>query len=919
MVDPGDINGDGFNDAIIGVSGATIGATGSGGVMVYAGNGEGLEHTPVRTFTIEQQYSELGNSVAAGDFNGDGLVDVAMGGPAYGPVTAQAHVYYGVEGGFFTENPRNILKGPGGWNNSFGKRMVSCDLNGDGYDDLVVSCPGLYDKSKEFPTTGQGGFYVYLGKDDKITDYPSFIRFGQLHNEAGELIEAGRSVGQELDGADLNGDGLCDIVVRTDKFPLETAGNVGAWIVYEGVATEGDFKGGLTESPTMIFTSTNDVSAGASFVVPADVYPGDGHELLVSMRGSASSAGGLAVLEYVANTSTEVTPITGIPYIASEDDVWDGPEWTYFNGWGGWGWFGSGGIAFEDFTNDGLTDLVTGNRWSSLFVFEGNEESTLDDGFSYSRAGMATTWVLGSDLDGDDVRDLIGFSSQDETYGGVGSPLWISSTSLSPDSPEEEGAVTTVLGLPAKVSGSAFGSTMRVVDDLDGDGYNELIVRSSGKSEYDSGNLGTVLIFRGSETGFELDPVTHVTAYTGLNSWSYSGGILERGDFTGDGVDEWSKSANRYTLSGLDPSTLSAACVEKFESTSYAGGQALFQGGFDTFPESTEYTPLIRILLGGNDVVFADVNGDGFDDFILSNDQVKVDGVEVGRIRVVYGFEVSEPIAICAADVEFFGAPELGSNIGGAAVRMGDLNGDGCEEFAGLVKAGPYDQKSRVHVYYGWGEGCLYDDLHYTALRQTMFAQTLLATLTSGDLDGDGLGDLVVARKDQSVGGEKYGSLWLIPGSRLISLPVEPHVNGASPEQIHLFKDPDEPGLFRLNGKSVEGGFGASLAILPGWVGDGRDALIVGSPYATKGGIARAGGAEIYGAKLDGSGFNPIPLVDIAGEGYEPSGGLGGQVLGVIQNGVPTVVISGAKGTPFNNDVEMENGTVYTFTLPPTP
>ena len=42
MVDPGDINGDGINDAIIGVSGATIGATGSGGVMVYAGIGEGL-------------------------------------------------------------------------------------------------------------------------------------------------------------------------------------------------------------------------------------------------------------------------------------------------------------------------------------------------------------------------------------------------------------------------------------------------------------------------------------------------------------------------------------------------------------------------------------------------------------------------------------------------------------------------------------------------------------------------------------------------------------------------------------------------------------------------------------------------------------------------------------------------------------
>src|SRR5205823_2746093 len=73
----GDVNGDGFDDIIVGAFGYSNGQTGEGRAYVYLGGAAGLSLTPDWTAEGDQMGADFGWSVGtAGDVNGDGFDDV---------------------------------------------------------------------------------------------------------------------------------------------------------------------------------------------------------------------------------------------------------------------------------------------------------------------------------------------------------------------------------------------------------------------------------------------------------------------------------------------------------------------------------------------------------------------------------------------------------------------------------------------------------------------------------------------------------------------------------------------------------------------------------------------------------------------------------------------------------------------------
>lgn len=91
----GDMNGDGFNDIIVGNSNNDVGGEDAGQAFVYF-TGADMDSIPDIVFTGNSAALFLGCDVStAGDMNGDGRDDLAIGATGYGSERGRVFIYWG--------------------------------------------------------------------------------------------------------------------------------------------------------------------------------------------------------------------------------------------------------------------------------------------------------------------------------------------------------------------------------------------------------------------------------------------------------------------------------------------------------------------------------------------------------------------------------------------------------------------------------------------------------------------------------------------------------------------------------------------------------------------------------------------------------------------------------------------------------
>jgi hypothetical protein len=218
----GDFNGDGADDLATGIpydngqAGFELNNVGLA-VVRYGIGGFGLEtglaDTVLRQMSFAEPDDNFGFALAAGDFNGDGFDDLAVGEPGnhffnYG----QVHVFYGSPGGIQVVAGHSFWYPGGAWEDTrFGSVMVAGNFNGDSFDDLVVGMPHgpVWDATVQGLLPDVGAVVVIEGENagmNPTTSPANWFLINQYESGIPDSPDAGDLFGFSLAVGNFNGD-----------------------------------------------------------------------------------------------------------------------------------------------------------------------------------------------------------------------------------------------------------------------------------------------------------------------------------------------------------------------------------------------------------------------------------------------------------------------------------------------------------------------------------------------------------------------------------------------------------------------------------------------------------------------------------------------------------------------------------------
>jgi FG-GAP repeat len=249
----GDFDGDGFWDLAIGVPGDDVGQAGNeGSAAIVYGSRDGLTSANAkvlkRTMTGAPDASvSFGAALAAGDLDGNGKADLAVGAPGcYRYVSCNG----GSVGAFYGTDAGLTAVGSQAWDqdspgieddvepgDGFGASLAIGDFDADGFRDLAVGVP-QENVTICLPTTywcGDGAVAILPGSGTGLTAANSQLWHLEVAGVPGNAdTDEKDDFGTSLAAGDFDGDGRDDLAIGDPLADVTTDGNEGGVIVLPG-------------------------------------------------------------------------------------------------------------------------------------------------------------------------------------------------------------------------------------------------------------------------------------------------------------------------------------------------------------------------------------------------------------------------------------------------------------------------------------------------------------------------------------------------------------------------------------------------------------------------------------------------------------------------------------------------------------
>ncbi len=284
----GDLDGDGFDDIAIGAPNNDREGVNSGAVWIIYGSDPPFGERQTVLTNPNPNLMRFGYSIAAGDFNGSGYNDLAISAPARRSQSFEKEKVYIYFGGPTLSNTPDVIIEPDGYDERFGTSIACAgDVNGNGYDDLIVGAP-YYGDFQEGDQRGRA--YIYYGGAPMDTT-PAIVLEG-----AEEYCWLGYSV---AGAGDVNGSGFDDVIIGSPTYPGGGTGNPRygkVYILYGGTDMD-------NEPDVELVGENNDNEFGWSVDGGLDMN-NDGYDDIIigaRFRNCPAESGGAAYIYYGGN------------------------------------------------------------------------------------------------------------------------------------------------------------------------------------------------------------------------------------------------------------------------------------------------------------------------------------------------------------------------------------------------------------------------------------------------------------------------------------------------------------------------------------------------------------------------------------------------------------------------------------------